>query len=99
MEMDNDRISPTGAPPACEPRPMAPIAGVLLWIALAMPALAQTLPPRAADVLPGAREAGAGHSVTWGCGSTTQSFGRPDRASTPRRPTRWASATRATSRA
>ena len=60
MKTDNDRISPTGAPPACELHPMAPIAGVLLWIALAMPALAQTLPPRAADVLPGAREAGGG---------------------------------------
>ena len=60
MEMDYDRISRTGAPPACELRPMVLIAGVLLWMVLAMPAVAQTLPPRAADVLPGVREAGGG---------------------------------------
>ena len=59
MEMDSDRISRTGAGLASELRPIALIPGVLLWIALAMPAFAQTLPPEAA-ALAGAREAGGG---------------------------------------
>jgi hypothetical protein len=58
--MDNDRISRTGAPLASGLRPIALIQSVVLWIALAMPALAQTLPSAAADVLPGAREVGGG---------------------------------------
>jgi hypothetical protein len=58
--MDKDRISMIGAPLACDLRPLALIPGVLLWIALAMPAVAQTLPSAAAEILPGAREAGGG---------------------------------------
>jgi hypothetical protein len=58
--MDNDRISRTGAPRAPDLRPIALVPGVLLWIALAMPARAPTLPAAAADVLPGAREVGGG---------------------------------------
>jgi hypothetical protein len=56
--MDNKRISRTGAPPASDLCPTALIPGVLLWVALAMPAVAQTLPSAAADILRGAREAG-----------------------------------------
>jgi hypothetical protein len=60
MEMDSDRIRRTGAPLDSELGAMALISGVLLWIALAMPAMAQTLPSAAAEVLPGARETGGG---------------------------------------
>lgn len=58
--MDSDRINRTGARFASGLRPMALIPGVLLWIALAMPVVAQTLPSAAAEILPGAREAGGG---------------------------------------
>ena len=58
--MDNDRISRSGAPLASDLHPIALIQGVLLWIALAMPAVAQTLPSAAADILSGARETGGG---------------------------------------
>ena len=58
--MDNDRISRSGAPLASDLHPIALIQGVLLWIVLAMPAVAQTLPSAAADILPGARETGGG---------------------------------------
>jgi hypothetical protein len=58
--MDDMRSSRTGAPPASGLRPIALIPGALLWLALAMPAAAQTLPSAAAHILPGAREAGGG---------------------------------------
>ena len=58
--MDDDRISRAGAPLVSGLRPIALVPGVLLWIALAVPAVAQTLPSAAAEILPSAREAGGG---------------------------------------
>ena len=45
---------------ACALRAIGRIPGFLLWMALAMPAIGQTLPPAAAEVLPGAHETGGG---------------------------------------